>query len=58
MIDYSESLIKINYLRKQAHEAILDRRWSDACDYLDEIVIAAREAQMFCLGKIKDEIEK
>ena len=51
MIDYSESLIKINYLRKKAHESILDKRWPDACDYLDEIVVAAREAKMFCLDK-------
>jgi hypothetical protein len=35
MIDYSESLIKINYLRKKAHESILDKRWPDACDYLE-----------------------
>ena len=57
MIDYSESLIKINYLRKKAHESILDKRWPDACDYLDEIVVAAREAKMFCLGEIIEELE-
>tara|TARA_R110000868_G_scaffold379617_1_gene645512 strand:+ start:11 stop:214 length:204 start_codon:yes stop_codon:yes gene_type:complete len=55
MIDYSESLIKIKHLRKKAHDAILDRRWSDACDHLDDIVVAAREAKMFCLGEIKDD---
>ena len=58
MIDYGESLIKIKQSRKKAHDAILDRRWSDACDHLDEIVVAAREAKMFCLGKIIDELEK
>ena len=54
MIDYSESLIKIKHLRKKAHDAILDRRWPDACEHLDEIVVATREAKMFCLGKIND----
>ena len=54
MIDYGESLIKIKQSRKKAHDAILDRRWSDACDHLDDIVVAAREAKMFCLGEIKE----
>ena len=57
MIDYSESLIKIKQSRKKAHDAILDKRWPDACDYLDEIVVAAREAKMFCLGEIIEELE-
>ena len=54
MIDYSESLIKIKHLRKKAHDAILDRRWADACDHLDDIVVATREAKMFCRGEMKD----
>ena len=57
MIDYGESLIKIKQSRKKAHDAILDKRWPDACDYLDEIVVAAREAKMFCLGEIIEELE-
>ena len=54
MIDYSESLIKIRLLRKKAHDAILDKKWAEACDYLDDIVVAARAAKMFCLAEIKD----
>ena len=54
MIDYGESLIKIKQSRKKAHDAILDRRWADACNHLDDIVVATREAKMFCLGEMKD----
>jgi hypothetical protein len=54
MIDYSESLIKIQKLRKRAHEAILHGNWEYACECLDEIVVAAREGKMYCLGEIKE----
>ncbi len=54
MIDYSDSLIKINKMRRKAHDAILKKDWATACDCMDEIVVAAREAKMYCLGEIKE----
>lgn len=54
MIDYSDSLIKIQILRKKAHNAILNRRWEEACGYADEIIIYAALMKIFCLGQIKD----
>mgnify|MGYP003333152756 CR=1 FL=1 len=54
MIDYSDSLIRISKLRRLAHEAILKKDWSKACDYLDQIVIAAAEGKVYCLGEIKE----
>ena len=57
MIDYSEGLIKIQILRKKAHNAILNRRWSEACDYADEIIVAAREIKVYSMDQLEKLLE-
>jgi hypothetical protein len=52
MIDYSDSLIKIQILRKKAHNAILSRRWEEACGYTDQIITAAFHMKSYCLDQL------
>ena len=53
MIDYGESIIKIQKLQRQAHDALVARDWSRACDLADEIVLVARSIKMYCLSELE-----
>mgnify|MGYP003352625115 CR=1 FL=1 len=54
MIDYAESIHKIYELRRKAHDALLKKDWSTACDLADEIVVAARALRMFSLNCLNE----
>jgi hypothetical protein len=47
--DYSDSLITIYKNRKKAHEAILRKDWTAACDCFDVIILAADLGKLYCL---------
>lgn len=53
MNDYAQPLLDIKHLREQAHKALQEGRWADACDLADEIVDAARKVRLFCLDKMR-----
>ena len=53
MIDYGESIIKIQKLQREAHDALLEHDWQTACDKADEIVVAARAIRVFCLSELQ-----
>ena len=57
MIDYAESIHKIYELRRKAHDALLKKDWSTACDLADEIVVAARELKIFNMHQLELELE-
>jgi hypothetical protein len=56
MIDYAESIEKITQLRRQAHDALLKKEWSKACDIADEIVVAARSLKILCMYQLEEEL--
>ena len=51
--DYGESLIKIQKLQREAHDALIAHDWALACDLADEIVLAARSIKMYCLSEME-----
>ena len=51
--DYGESIIKIQKLQREAHDALIAHDWSRACDLADEIVLAARSIKMYCLSEME-----
>lgn len=51
--DYGESLIKIQKLQREAHDALVARDWARACDLADEIVLAARSIKLYCLNEME-----
>ena len=51
--DYGESLIKIQKLQREAHDALIAHDWSRACDLADEIVLAARSIKLYCLNEME-----
>lgn len=53
MIDYSESLLKIKALQREAQDALLARDWQTACDKADEIIVAARAIRVFCMHELQ-----
>jgi hypothetical protein len=53
MIDYSEGLIRIIALQKEAHTAMLARDWEKTCNITDEIIIAARTIRIFCMSELE-----
>ena len=53
MMDYSEGLIRIIALQKEAHTAMLARDWVKTCDLTDEIIIAARTIRIFCMSELE-----
>jgi CTP:phosphocholine cytidylyltransferase-like protein len=57
MNDYAENLIKISEYRRKAQLAILDKNWSEACDYLDLIIDSAKDAKIYSMEQL-DEILK
>lgn len=57
MNDYAESLIKISEYRRKAQLAMLEKKWSEACDYLDLIVESANDAKIYSMEQL-DEILK
>ena len=58
MIDYAESIQKIADLRRQAHDAMLKKDWSTACDLADEIVIEARRLKIFSMHMLNEELNE
>ena len=57
MIDYSESLLKIKALQREAQDALLARDWQTACDKADEIIVAARAIRVYCIKQLNEELE-
>ena len=51
--DYGESLIKIQKLQREAHDALIAHDWARACDLADEIVLAARSIKLYCLNEME-----
>ena len=51
--DYGESIIKIQKLQREAHDALIAHDWSRACDLADEIVLAARSIKLYCLNEME-----
>ena len=41
----------------KAHDALLKKDWSTACDLADEIVVAARELKIFNMHQLELELE-
>ena len=58
MIDYAESIHKIYELRRKAHDALLKKDWSTACDLADEIVVAARELKIFSMNELNKTLQQ
>lgn len=58
MIDYSESLLKIKALQREAQDALLVRDWQTACDKADEIIVAARAIRVFCMHELQKVLSK
>ena len=56
MIDYGESIIKIQKLQREAHDALLKHDWQTACDKADEIIVAARAIRVFCMSHLNEEL--
>jgi hypothetical protein len=55
-IDYAESIMYIKQLRKKAHDAALNCRWSEVCDIADEIIETGKKLKLFCLHEMEKEI--
>lgn len=53
MIDYSESLLKIKALEREAHDALLKKDWPEAFKLATDIKDAAEDLQRFCLEAVK-----
>lgn len=57
-IDYAESILYIKQLRKKAHDAALNRRWSEVCDIADEIIETGKKLKLFCLHEIRKDADE
>ena len=56
-MDYSENIINIDHLRRQAHDELLKKNWSKVIDIADEIIVASRGMRGFCLAQLDLESE-
>jgi len=58
MIDYGESVIKIQKLQREAHDALLEHDWQTACDKADEIIVCARAIRIFCMNELQKALDQ
>ena len=58
MLDYSEGLIRIAELRREAQLATLKKDWSRVCDCMDGIVLIATRLKIFCMDELNDRLEE
>lgn len=56
MLDYSEGLIRIQELRRDAQLATLKKDWAKACDCMDEIVLTAARLKIFCADELNEKL--
>jgi hypothetical protein len=52
--DYGESIIKIQKLQREAHDALNEKDWARVCDMADEIILAARSIRMHCISAMEE----
>jgi hypothetical protein len=52
-MDYSENIINIDHLRRQAHDALLKRDFKRVVDLADEIIVASRGIRGYCLDQME-----
>lgn len=55
VMDYAEPIIKVEQLRRKAHDALQKREYGKAVDVADEIIVASRNIRAYCLDKLEKE---
>jgi len=58
MLDYSEGLIRIQELRREAQLATLKKDWAKVCDCMDGIVLIATRLKIFCMDELNKKLEQ
>tara|TARA_R110002126_G_C10067285_1_gene462288 strand:+ start:119 stop:298 length:180 start_codon:yes stop_codon:yes gene_type:complete len=55
MIDYSESILEVDRLRKEIHQAALNKQWWKANAYTNDLLVAVAQLNMYFYSHMKEQ---